>query len=101
MYPPRSVALVGFESDMRDLLTEVLTGEGYAVGAGPPDLVLVEAGRQFAARRVVQGLGGGAPVVLLATFDVGPVPHNVRAVVPMPFDLDDLLGTVARAVGWR
>jgi hypothetical protein len=92
---------VGFEVELQDLLTEVLTGEGYTVGAGQPDLVLAEAGRWLAAEPVLAGPDGGTPVVLLATTDVAPVPVTVRAVVPMPFAIDDLLGTVARAVDRR
>jgi hypothetical protein len=96
--PPKAVGLVCFDSGVREVLAALLADEGYTMGADTPDVVLVEAGCQFAARSIVEGLGGGAPIVLLVTSDVAPVPSNVRAVVAMPFDLADLLGTVSRAV---
>jgi hypothetical protein len=91
---PASVALVGLGPDMHELLHSLLTDEGYAVARdGAADVALVEAGVGFAARPVVERLA--APVVLLTTALVEQVPANVRAVVPMPFEVDALLAAVA------
>jgi CheY-like chemotaxis protein len=112
-----SVLVVDDDSGIRDSLTECLESEGYRVhqaqnGAegmelvrsGRPDLILVDLlmpvmnGSQFLSELRADAVSGRIPVVLMT----GAIPQpghplpRVDAVLPKPFELDDLLAVVRR-----
>ena len=113
-----TVLVVDDERTIRELVVEVLRDEGYAaVGAADgrdalaalerdaPDLVLMDvmmpeldgASAYLAMRNGPAGLA--VPVILMsAAFDPDRLPEGVAGFLPKPFDLDRLLGLVARVL---
>jgi CheY-like chemotaxis protein len=113
------VLVVEDDAAIRDLLRDVLTDEGYIVreaGDGEralsileewhPDLVILDLGLpivdgvEFRRRQATLGLAAEVPVIVLsARHEVPEAELAAAEVVRKPFDLDDLLETVARVVG--
>jgi CheY-like chemotaxis protein len=116
----RQVLIIDDDSGIRDSLADCLEAEGYGVDSAcngaegleaarrrRPDVVVVDLlmpvmnGYQFIeAARAEQGLAG-VPLVLMT----GAVPRAdqplpaVAALLPKPFELDDLLAVVKRLAG--
>ena len=111
-----TVLVVDDEPTIRELVVEVLRLEGYAaVGAADgraalaameeaaPDLVLMDVmmpgldGRAAYLAMRARPAGVAIPVVLMsAAADPARLPAGVAAFLPKPFDLEQLLGLVAR-----
>lgn len=120
MRSDRTILLVEDDVAIRESVCECLVGEGYAVvstgdGAealerierdGPPALVLADLvmpimdGAALVAALRGRGLAG-VPVVLMTAAVTGSRSRlpPVEAVLTKPFDLDDLIDTVARLTG--
>ncbi len=114
----RTVLVVDDEPAIRDLIVAVLEEEGYrALGAGSgrralellpveqPDLVLMDImmpemdGREALGRmRAAPGLDRIPVVLMSAAFDADRIDHRISAFLPKPFDLDQLLDTIADAL---
>jgi DNA-binding response OmpR family regulator len=112
------VLVVEDETPIRETLCEALAFEGYAVLAARggrealahldescPDLILLDlmmpdiSGWDVLEQRHAQSLCAQAQVVLLSaarTVEATARKHNVRAYLPKPFELDDLLDLVNR-----
>src|SRR5438552_9392251 len=115
-----TVLLRAEEPDLRDLLREVLAGEGYPVRvvASPAELVAEASRRPSVAvvepwgpsqarlredeRREIRALASAVPTVMLATRAwaerAEPAGLRLRALVPTPFALEALQGAVRRLV---
>ena len=113
----RAVLIVDDDPGIRDSLAECLASEGYEVLAAPngvdaldrvrerrPDLIVVDLhmpvmnGAQLVERLRDGEATRGIPVILMSGLQPGgrePLPA-VAAVLPKPFELDDLIETVAR-----
>lgn len=111
------ILLVEDDSGIRDSVTECLVIEGYAVSAvangaealawlareAPPDLIVLDlympvmSGGDLLGHLRADPRLRGVPAVLMTAAMPGrtPVPP-AEAVLSKPFDLDDLLDTVAR-----
>lgn len=109
------VLVVDDEPEIRELLLTVLEDEGYAVvGAESghvaldllarlrPDLALIDImlpgidGRETARRiRTLPGLGGLPVVLMSAAFTRHQTGGDDELFIPKPFDLDNLLDTIA------
>lgn len=118
MTAARTILLVEDDLAIREGVEECLEGEGYAVVTashgrealdrierdGPPALVLLDLvmpvmdGARLVAELRGRHLLRGVPIVLM-TAAIGGNPARlpaVEAVLTKPFDLDDLIRTVAR-----
>lgn len=113
---PAKILVVDDETTIRHLLVELLGDEGYTVLAAsngraaaeiverdPPDLIVMDVMMPeldgLATLRLLRTLPGAkaVPVVLMsAARHVSADGASAVAFVPKPFDLDDLLGVVAR-----
>ena len=112
MADKRSILVVDDERPIRDLLAAVLVEEGYAVRCAadglaalaeverqPPDLVVSDVamprldGIALAARLRARGIAVVLVSAIRAAVDLPGVPF-----IPKPFDLDDVLGTVAKSL---
>ena len=115
-----TLALVGFHSEIGRIVAEALQDEGFTVThleIGPatvgelsrqrPALIVVEAGLNPAALTLLDDLRvtpetSAVPVIVLGSIEpVQAQAHaagNVYAVVPLPFDLDDLLRAATGAL---
>ena len=111
----RSILVVDDNHDLAEVLEELLDGEGYRVRSAfngeaalreiahePPDLVLADVmmpqldGVSLA--KQVQARGRAIPVVLMsAVYAYVDVPG--LSFLPKPFNLDALLGMIARILG--
>lgn len=113
----RRVLIVDDDDAIRQLLTELLTEAGYVVdqarggregleraAASPPDIILLDKlmadgdGTMFA-ETYASMTGRRAPIVAMcASRDGAQWSETIRAAahVPKPFDIEDLLGIVAR-----
>lgn len=114
----QTVLVVDDEPAIRDLIVAVLEDEGYrALGAGSgrlalellpverPDLVLMDVmmpemdGREALRRmRAAPGLDQIPVVLMSAAFAPDRVGLCIAAFLPKPFDLDELLDTIADAL---
>ena len=111
---PRKILVVDDDRSLCDLITDLLTGEGYevtcahdglealaAIEGDPPDLILSDVwmprldGLGLAARLAERRLG--IPVVLMSAAHRPRQPLG-QAFVPKPFDIDLLVGVVGRAL---
>lgn len=119
---PRVLAIEDDE-DIRYVITETLADEGYevrAVGDGHaalailagwrPDVILLDLllpdldARAFRAAQGAGGLGADVPLVVVsASRDAADLAAELGAVAALakPFDVEDLLATVARAADGR
>ena len=115
------VLVVEDEPSVRGLVAEALEAEGYEIRAAAdglealgvlerwrPDLIVLDLmmpvmdGWSFRARQLALGEAAGIPVVVLsAAYEARRQGEalGAAAVVPKPFDLEALLGTVGRLVG--
>jgi len=107
--------------DIRDLLVDLFTAEGYRVAAGADGATALALARGHATRLVLVDLtmpgvdgatfcrsyrarGGQAPIILMTAAEVdheAVASYGADAYVVKPFDLDVLLATVARLAGPR
>ena len=124
MSAPSTVLVVEDDDAIRDVLEAALADEGYAVRAvrqgqaalealrdSPPDVVLLDLmlpvldGWGFLEERVRLGLALDTRVIVLSASRRAAALERERlavwAVVAKPFELDDLLTTVGRAVAQR
>jgi DNA-binding response OmpR family regulator len=112
------ILVVEDDHGLRELLVALLAGEGYrvvtaadgldaleVVGRGPPDLILVDAGmpRLDGAGfcRAYRAAGGAAPVIVVSAASprriaATAVACGAAAFVAKPFNIADVLATVAR-----
>jgi CheY-like chemotaxis protein len=109
---PKRVLVVDDDLDIRDVLVELLEGEGYRVSAAgdgqqalreasrnPPDVILLDlmmpvmSGWQFRAAQLRDPVLARIPVVVLSAFanDL-----DVAAFVPKPFFIEEVLDTIRR-----
>ena len=115
------VMVVDDEPAICDMLTTVLSDEGYeavAVGSGaealaravaePPDLFLIDLmmpgmdGRTLAARlRATPELGTTPIIIMSAAVRTMATPPGVAEFLAKPFDLDQLLDSLERAIAGR
>jgi CheY-like chemotaxis protein len=110
--PGVRVLVVDDDRDIRDLLVEVLSGEGYVVSsaadgrralaeahASRPDVILLDLmmpvmnGWEFREAQLGDPDLAGIPVIVISAFDST---LNVAAVLRKPFLLEDILDTVQR-----
>jgi CheY-like chemotaxis protein len=108
----KRVLVVDDDLDIRDVLVELLEGEGYRVSAAgdgqqalreasrnPPDVILLDlmmpvmSGWQFRAAQLRDPVLARIPVVVLSAFanDL-----DVAAFVPKPFFIEEVLDTIRR-----
>ena len=115
------VMVVDDDDGVREILGLALSAEGYEVESAedgaralralalrPADVVLVDMrmpevdGAEFC-RQYAQQRGGGGPVILMTAAMAGrTMPTALPGVIETlakPFDLDDVLGAVARVTG--
>ncbi|MDA8188240.1 MAG: response regulator [Dehalococcoidales bacterium] len=121
--PTKTILAVDSDQGVGDLLAIILEGEGYEVAAAPSleeakallvnshfDLIITEAFDQSHIftfdRNFVQELrssAGTTPIILLSTYvaydTFDPGEYGLAAVVPKPFDVDDLLQKVRKLLG--
>lgn len=105
------------DTDIRELLCEVLEAEGYEVVAvstvldalahastRDPDLVLVDlklpglGGAAFIRRYITLGRDPLRIIVITAAGSIEEVPPDVEAVIRKPFDIGELTATIARVL---
>jgi DNA-binding response OmpR family regulator len=118
---PASILVVEDDTELRDLLVLLLADEGYRVVMAvdgvdgllmargeAPDLILVDSimprldGAGFC--RAYREEGGSAPVIVVSAGDPVHITPSVEAcgaaaVIAKPFEVDEVLETVARHVG--
>ncbi len=106
------VLVIEDERDIRDLLVELLEGDGYQVSSacdgqdalrqvllGWPDLILLDlmmpimSGWQFLEVLSQHELLGRIPVLVISAFECAT---EVAAVIPKPFEVEDVLASVHR-----
>jgi DNA-binding response OmpR family regulator len=115
------VLVVEDDDAIRSLLREVLTDDGYVVreaGDGElglnllrswrPDLVILDIGLpivdgiEFRRRQAEQQLAPDVPVIVLsARHHLSAEKLRAAEIIRKPFDLDDLLETIARVLAAR
>ena len=114
-----TILVVDDEPAVRELVVEVLRLEGYAaVGAADgraalaalagaaPDLVLMDVmmpgldgPSAYLAMRADRAAAAVPVVLMSAAADPARLPEGIVGFLPKPFDLDQLLGLVARVLG--
>jgi len=111
--PLRRVLIIEDHHDLREALVEILVLEGYEVSAAAdgeqalgearlrrPDLILLDLmmpvmnGWQFRAEQAKDPDLAPIPVVVMSAFDTEEI--EAAALLPKPFQMDDMLDTVRR-----
>jgi CheY-like chemotaxis protein len=114
---PQHILVVEDDAGIRDTISELLQLEGFGVDSARdgleglsrlrdrrPDVILLDLfmpgldGAQFVDRLRADASTSDIPVVLMTGLEPGSgrEPAGVQAVLPKPFELDDLLAAVRR-----
>jgi two-component system NtrC family sensor kinase len=114
-----TVLVADDDADQRELLVELLSGEGYALSSvgspgallraleSPPDVLLLDlhGASSPAVEARLHALGAGCPALVLASGAADLLEQGARlgadAVLQKPFGLEELLTTVRRMLQAR